>query len=171
VEAGTPGEMHERLAELVGTWQGKATMWMAPDTDPIKSDYTATYATMMDGRYTKCEISGEMPGMGMFNGFGLYGFDNVTQKFQSTWIDNMGTGMMTGVGEIPSHSQALTWNYKYSCPLTGKPTTMREVETRKGDNAFMLEMFAIEPKSGREYKMMVIDFTRKTRAASVGSGG
>src|SRR5688572_30124881 len=29
-EAGTPGPQHQRLAENVGVWQGKSTMWMTP---------------------------------------------------------------------------------------------------------------------------------------------
>ena len=34
----------------------------------------------MDGRFIKVEVEGEMPGMGPFHGFGIYGFDNVTQE-------------------------------------------------------------------------------------------
>jgi hypothetical protein len=115
----------------------------------------------MDGRFTKCEITGDMPGMGPFNGFGLYGYDNVAQKFQSTWIDNCGTGMMTGTGELSSDGRTLTWNFSYHCPITRKPTTLREVERITGKDTKTLEMFGIDPKSGKEFKMMEIAFTRK----------
>ena len=50
----------------------------------------------LDGRYIKVDVAGDMPGMGPFTGFGLTGFDNVSKKFVSTWVDNMGTGMMNG---------------------------------------------------------------------------
>jgi hypothetical protein len=46
----------------------------------------------MDGRFIKLEMEGDMPGMGPFHGFGLYGYDNVSQKYQATWIDNCGRG-------------------------------------------------------------------------------
>src|SRR5687768_3314565 len=55
IEAGTPGEMHKRLAKAAGTWQGKSTMWMVPGADPINSECTATVTPIMDGRFTKCE--------------------------------------------------------------------------------------------------------------------
>lgn len=160
VEAGTPGEMHAHLAKGIGTWTGKTTMWMAPGAEPLKSECTSTVSTMMDGRFTKCEIDGEMPGMGPFNGFGIYGFDNVSQKFQSTWIDNCGTGMMIGTGDLSSDGKTLTWNFTYNCPITKKPTKMREIERWTGENTMTLEMHGVDPKSGKEFKMMEIALTR-----------
>jgi hypothetical protein len=170
MEAATPGKMHEHLAKNVGTWAGKNTMWMAPETEPMKSECVATYTPMLDGRFVKCEINGDMPGMGPFNGFGLYGFDNVSQKFQGTWVDNCGTGMMTGTGELSSDGKTLTWNYSYHCPIAKKAVAMREIETMTGPNSKTLEMYGTDPKSGKEFKMMVIEFTRKTGTAAVQPG-
>lgn len=161
MDAAAPGKMHQYLASAVGTWHGKNKMWMAPDTDPMNSEGVSTFTPMMDGRFVKCEMSGEMPGMGPFNGFAIYGFDNVSQKFQCTWVDNMGTGMMTGTGELSSDGKTLTWSFNYNCPVTKKPITMREIETMTGPNSKTVEMFGIEPKSGKEFKMMEMAMTRK----------
>jgi hypothetical protein len=159
--AASPGKMHEHLAKSVGTWQGKNTLWMYPGAQPMKSESTATISPMMDGRYVKCEMSGDMPGMGPYNGFALYGFDNVSQKFVSTWVDNCGTGMAHGTGELSGDGKTLTWNYAYNCPITKKPTALREVETFASADARKLEIFGIDPKSGKEFKMMEIELTRK----------
>lgn len=158
--AATPGKMQEHLAKNAGVWSGKNTMWMAPDTEPMKSECTATYSTIMDGRFLKCDIIGEMPGMGPFTGFGVYGFDNVSQKFQATWLDNMGTGMATGTGELSADGKTLTWVLHYTCPITKKPVSMREIETITGPTTKTLDMFGIDPKSGKEFHMMRIDFTK-----------
>lgn len=160
--AGTPGPMHEHLAKGVGVWNGKNTMWMAPGMDPIKSESVSTVKSAMDGRYFKCEMVGDMPGMGPFNGFGLAGFDNVSQKFVSTWIDNMSTGIMNGTGELSSDGKVLTWTFSYNCPINKKPTVMREIETITGPNTKTLEMWSTDPKSGKEFKMMQIDFTKQS---------
>ncbi|MEX0613899.1 MAG: DUF1579 family protein, partial [Pirellulales bacterium] len=72
IMAGTPGEMHERLANDVGVWHGTTTMWMVPGAEPMESECTATVTSIMDGRFTKCEWEGDMPGMGPYHGFGLY---------------------------------------------------------------------------------------------------
>jgi hypothetical protein len=160
--AGTPGKMHQFLAEGAGEWTGKNTMWMTPGADPIKTESTATVSPMMDGRFVKCEMKGEMPGMGPYNGYGLYGFDNVSKKFSSIWIDNHSTGMMVGEGELSSDGKVLTWKYTGNCPITKKAMVMREVETITSPNTRTLEMFGPDPKSGKEFKMMSIELTRKS---------
>lgn len=159
--AGTPGEMHKFLAKHAGTWRGQFTMWMGPETEPSKSECTETITTMLDGHYIKCEFAGEMPEMGPFNGFGLTGFDNVTQKFVATWIDNHNTGIMNGTGELSGDGKVLTVTYTKNCPLTKKPTVMRQVQTHTSDNTMTMEMFTTDPKSGKEYKCVRVETTRK----------
>jgi hypothetical protein len=166
--AGTPGKMHEFLAGGAGVWSGKNKMWMAPGTPAIESETVTTVSSMFDGRYTKVEIEGDMPGMGPFKGLGIYGFDNVLQKFVSTWIDNQGTGIMTGTGDLSDDGKVLTWKYTFNCPITKKPAVLREVETITGPNTKTLEMFGADPKTGKEFKMMSIALTKKSDVAQAG---
>ncbi|MEX0717304.1 MAG: DUF1579 domain-containing protein [Planctomycetaceae bacterium] len=161
VAAGTPGKMHEHLAKSVGTWDCKTTMWIAPNTEPVKGAGTMTVASLMDGRYIQCEIAGESPGLGTYSGKGFYGFDNVTGKFVATFIDNHSTGIMTGTGDLTDEGKALTWSYTHSCPITKKPATMREVETITGPDTKTIVTHAADPKTGKEFKMMSIEMTRR----------
>ena len=167
MEAGTPGEMHKHLAKAVGEWTCKTKMWMGPDSSPIESTGTNTVTSLMDGRYFQSEFKGEIPGMGPFTGLGVYGFDNVSETFQSTWIDNHSTGIMIGEGELASDKRTMTWNYTYNCPLREKPARMREIEKITGPNTRTLVMYGSDPKSGKEYKMMEMEMTRKTPERSV----
>ncbi len=159
--AGTPGKMHERLAKDVGVWHGKTSMRMVPDGEPVTGESTGTVTLLMDGRFTKCETAGETPGMGPCRGLGIYGFDNVSKKFVSIWIDNHSTGIMQGEGELSPDGKTITWKYTCNCPVTGKPTVLREVEQITGPDTKTLEMFATDHKSGKEFKMMRIELTRK----------
>ena len=161
IRAATPGKQHERLVKEAGQWNGKTTMYM-PGQDPQTGECTCTITPIMDGRYTKVEIKGDMPGMGPYDGVGMYGFDNVSQKFVSSWIDNQSTGILTGTGELSDDGKTLTWKYNFNCPVTKKPAVMREVETITGPNTKRLEMFGPDPKTGKENKMMTIDFTKKS---------
>ena len=163
--AATPGKEHERLARDVGQWHGKNTMWMYPGAEPMNSECTYTVTTMMDGRYIKGEMAGEMPGMGPFSGFCITGYDNVAKQFVSTWIDTQSTGIMNGVGQASPDGKALTWKFNFHCPMTGKPEVMRQVETNSGPESKTLEMWSNDPKSGKEYKMMRIEFTKKKSVA------
>lgn len=160
--AGMPGKNQEWLGKQAGIWHGKTQMWMSPDAEPSSSECTNTVTVMMDGRYIKAEMSGEVPGMGPFSGMGITGYDNVAEKFVGTWIDNHSSGIMNGVGELSKDGKTLTWTFSYHCPLTKKPATMREVDTYPDSNTMIMDMFAKDPKSGKEYKCMHIEFTRKS---------
>jgi hypothetical protein len=102
-----------------------------------------------------------MPGMGPYVTIGIVGFDNVSKKFVANWIDNHGTGMMNGTGELSRDGKTLTWKFTYNCPITKKPALMRQIETATGPSTKTLEVFGAEPKSGKEFKMMQIELTKK----------
>ncbi len=158
--AGTPGKMHAHLLQEVGVWKGKTTMWMGPGGESMKSECTSTITSVMDGHFAKCEMEGEFPGMGMYQSLGFSGFDNVSQKFVSSWLDNHGSGIMQGTGDLSADGKTMTWTYTYNCPIRKKPATMREIHRTTGDNAMTFEMYGDDPKSGKEYKMMEVEFTR-----------
>jgi len=155
------GKCRQHLAKDAGEWRGKMTMWMIPGAEPVISDCASTVTTIMDGRYTRVETASEMPGMGPYTGQGVNGFDNVSQKFVSTWIDNHSTGIMTGVGTLSSDGKAIEWEFNFNCPLTKKPTAMRQIETIGGQGTKTLDMFGADPKTGKEFHMMHIELSRQ----------
>lgn len=162
--AAQPGPNHEFLAKAAGTWSGKCKMWMAPGTEAAASDCTAAVTSFMDGRFTRVEVAGDMPGMGPFTGFGICGYDNVVKKFQQTWTDNCGTGMMTGTGELSADGRTLTWTMTGNCPIRKAPISMRQVEKRTGNDAMHMEMWGPDLATGKDFKMMEIDYTRTAKA-------
>lgn len=159
--AGTPGEMHQHLARGAGVWDGTVTMWMTPEASPETMKCVTTITPIMGGHWMQASTEGEMVGWGPFSGMGLNGFDNVSKKFQAMWIDNMSTGMMTGTGELSKDGKVLTWTMEMNCPMTGKPVSVREVDTMTGPDSMKLEMFSTFPKTGKEFKSMEIVYNRK----------
>ena len=93
-------------------------------------------------------------------------YDNVSKEFVSSWIDNHSTGIMNGKGELSADGKTLTWKFTFNCPITQKPAVLREVETITGPNTKTLEMFGAEPKSGKVFKMMSIELTKKDHSTS-----
>ena len=166
-EAATPGDMQKYLTSHAGTWEGKCKMWMDPSAPPQESTCTSTITGFMGGRFTKNETHGTMVGVdgkpGDFEGFGLYGYNNTTKQFESTWCDTMGTMQMHLTGKLSDDKKVLTWEAKYFCPIMHQDTWMHEVETYTGPDAMTLEFYSPDP-SGKntEFKMMQIDFTRKS---------
>jgi hypothetical protein len=168
--AATPGKEHKDMAKEAGVWTGKNTIWMPGSDEPMKSESTTKVTPIMDGRYLKVEVEGEMPGMGPFHGFGINGFDNVTRKYVSTWLDSMSTGIMYGTGEMSDGGKTLTWKYEYNCPIAKKQVTMRQVEKTTGPDTKTIEMFGPDPKTGKEFKMMSVELTRKPGQANAAPG-
>lgn len=159
--AATPGKNHAFLAKTAGTWSGKSTFWMFPDSPATESPCTVTVASVLDGRFIKIDWTGEMPGMGPFTGFGQQGFDNQSGKFVGTWIDSMSTGIMPATGEMSADGKSITWTYNFTCPINNKPSVMRQVETFTSDTSKTIDMWGPEPKTGKEFKMMHVELTKK----------
>ncbi len=169
MEAAQPGEMHKMLEKAVGTWDGTCKMWHAADEPPMDSKCTSSFVSLMDGRFVHGETEGDMMGM-PFHGACIQGFDNVSKKFQMVWVDNMGTGMMTGTGELAKDQKSMTWTMKFNDPMTKKEVTYREKDTFMGDDQMKLEMWG-PGKDGKEFKMMEIMYKRTADKATLPSDG
>lgn len=159
VEAGTPGEEHAWLAEGAGSWHGKGKMWMGVGAEPVSVEATMTITPIMDGRYFRNEFRCEIPGMGLYHGMGVIGYDIVAEKFIGDWVDNQSTTIMQGEA-TKSADNTLTWTHSYTCPITRKPTSMKEIDRVKADGSRTMEMHGTDPVSGKNYKMMEFTFTR-----------
>jgi uncharacterized protein YfaP (DUF2135 family) len=163
-KAGTPGPQHAMLAKLAGDWACTGKFQMDPSQPWQEAQSTATITTLMDGRYIQEVTSGQMMGA-PFNGMGIYGFDNVSGKFVSIWIDNMGTGIMNSVGTADANGKVINWIGTMNDPMTGKAAKERMVLTIVDDDHHTLEMYGVPPGGKKEMKMMTIDYARNSSAS------
>ena len=160
LKAATPGPQHAMLTRMAGEWSCTVKYQMDPSQPMQEAQSTATITSLMDGRYTQEVDSGQMMGM-PFSGMGLYGYDNVIGKYVFTWIDNMGTGIMTSVGTADASGKVISWVGTTSDPMTGKPSKARMVTTVLDDDHHTFEMYGTPPGAKKEMKMMTIDYVRK----------
>lgn len=161
MEYATPGEMQKMLAKSDGTWTGENTMWMENNGKPMTSTSEATNKMIFGGRYQMGEHKGNFMGM-PFEGISIVGYDNAKKKFVSSWIDNMGTGIMNMEGEWNSSKKSIEFKGKMTDPARpGEDCDVREVFTIVDDNHHVMEMYGPDAKTGKEYKTMEIKYTRK----------
>jgi len=158
MEAMTPGDMHKMLAANAGTWKAQTIYWMAPGGEPQKSEATATGEMILGGRYLVSKYSGNMWGM-PFEGMEIAGYDNTAKTFNSTWVDNMGTGMLFMTGKYDESKKQINYSGQMMDPLSGKMCNVREIVTHNSDGTMKMEMFGPDDK-GTEFKMMEINFTK-----------
>lgn len=155
----TPGDMHKMLAKSDGQWNGDVTMWMYPGAPEQKSKSTAVNKMIMNGLYQESSHTGDMMGM-PFNGKSIVGYDNHLKEFISTWVDNMGSGIMVLRGPWDEATKTITLKGKMIDAGTKMETSIRETFKIIDDNNEEMEMFTITP-DGKEFKTMNIKYTRK----------
>ncbi len=155
----TPGDMQKMMASWDGTWDAEISSYDKPGAPPTTSTGTTVNKTVLDGRYQESVHSGTMMGM-PFEGHGTLAFDNAKKMFISTWIDNMGSGIMMMEGPWDAATQSMTLKGNSYNPAMGKNCDFREVFTVVDDNTQHMEMYGPGP-DGKEAKMIEIKFTRK----------
>ncbi|MEO5570727.1 MAG: DUF1579 domain-containing protein [Bacteroidia bacterium] len=155
----TPGPMHEMLAKSNGDWTEEVTMWMSPGAPPTKSTASCTNTMILGGRYQESNTKGEMSGM-PFEGMSTVGYDNGRKVFVSTWIDNMGTGIMYMEGKYNEKTNTVSFSGTAWDSMAGKNSKVRETFKMVDDNNQFIEMY-MTGADGKEFKTMEIKFTRK----------
>lgn len=161
IDFATPGDKQQMLAKSDGNWVGETTMWMENGGQPMTSTSEATNKMVFDGRYQMSTHKGNVMGM-PFEGISIVGYDNSKKKFVSTWIDNMGTGIMNLEGDWNASAKSMELKGKMTDPSRpGKDCDVREVFTFVDDNTQKMEMYGPDPKTGKEFKTMEIVFKRK----------
>lgn len=158
IKAATPGPNHQMLASVAGNWTFKNRMWMNPTAPPTESTGTVTYTTLFDGRYVQGQYRGDMMGM-PFEGLGLMGYDNTTQRFEATWIDNMGTMIMFMTGQYDPATKSITYTGQMNDPVKpGTKVSVREVVRLVSPDSHVMEWY--ETRNGKEAKTMEIVYNR-----------
>jgi hypothetical protein len=164
-----PGENHKLLADMVGTWDFKVKFWMNPDSEapPSESAGQSVTRAVMGGRYFISEVTGKMQMPGPdgkmtdadFSGMGVDGYDNAKKLYVSSWIDNMGTGIMNSEGTFDAATKTLTYNSEYE-PMPGMKTKVRMAVNMPDKDHHTMQFF--ENRGGKEVKTMEISYTRKS---------
>lgn len=150
---------------LVAAWFGgteernpDVSMWMAPGGSPTKSTGEMKNEMILGGRYLKSTNTGNFMGQ-PFEGIGITAYDNAKKMYINTWIDNMGTGIMTLTGAWDAATNSVNFTGNMVDPASGKDVPVREVIKMIDDNHQTMEMYA--SMGGQEVKTMEIKFTRK----------
>jgi len=156
-EAGAPGEPHKKLAAMAGNYSVKMRSWQEPGGKPMEESGTATRSVALDGRVLVEQFKGTMMGS-PFTGHGMTGYDNVVDKYWSTWNDSMSTGLMVSWGTCDAKN-ACTFEGSWNDPIKKAPLKSRMTTRWTNPDTEVFEMYGPD-KQGREMKMMEITYTR-----------
>ena len=156
---------HKLLADLAGSW-GTSVKMMEPGKEPTLSKGSVTYKSIMNGRYVIGDHTGsmKMPGADgkmkdfTFKGMSTDAYGNVKQKLVSSWMDNMGTGILMFEGTYDPATKTFTYTGEMEV-VPGMKTPVRSVVKVTDKNHRTFEWY--ENRGGQEMKTLEIDYTRK----------
>lgn len=160
MEYATPGDMHKLMASWNGTWTAEITMWTTQGAEPAVSTGTAVNKMTMGDRYQLSNFTATLMGM-PFEGMSILGYDNFKKVFESTWIDNVGTGILHLSGTWDAATKTMTMKGKAVDPSTKKENDVRQVFKIIDKNTQIMEMYNPDPKTGKEYKSLEVKYTVK----------
>ena len=158
----TPGAMHEWLAKTNGTWEAEVTQWMDAAAPPTKAKAVNVQSSALGGRYVIGKFTTTMMGQPM-EGMSTMGYDNAKKMFTSTWVDNMGTGIVHMSGTYDEATKTLNLKGHQTDPMTGKDSDMREEMKMIDDNTYTLAMYGTGHDGKSEQKFMEGTFKRKNK--------
>lgn len=156
----TPGAPHQLLASQAGKWKYTSKMWESAESKPEESTGTSTMKMILGGRFLYQEVKGKAMGR-PFDGIGITGYNNLTEKYESTWMDSMSTGVMHGEGTYDASTKTLKDSGEYTCPASKDKTQKYRSEWRMIDaNNSTFTMWGPDMLSGQEFKMMEMTYRR-----------
>ena len=155
-----PGPMHEMMKSWNGNWKQETTTWDYPGAEPRTSKGKCMNEMILGGRYQRSTSTGEMMGM-PFQGISMTCFDNDKQTFKTTWIDDVGTGMvvMEGPWDEMSKSMSLAGSMVDPSSADEKEIAVRQLYKVEDEKHHTMQMF-VPGKDSKEFMMMEMKFTK-----------
>lgn len=147
-------DIHTEMAQWVGNFDVTSKHWMAPGTEPMVTQGKMVNTLAMGGRYLISNHTGSFMGQ-PFEGLNIQAYDNARKAYYSTWIDNMGTGILLTEGNL-DESGDLVMTGTMSSPMGD--IKVREVIKFVGPDKQIFEMYM--DMGGQEMKAMEAVMTR-----------
>ena len=155
----TPGEGQKRLEPLIGTFDVKVRTWLDPSKPPIESSATAVDTWVLGGRYVQQMLAGYIGGE-PWSGISYAGYDNVTKKYVSTYMDTGSTGMEWYTGTLDPDGTHGRMTATIADEVTGKPKTLELRLTIAANGDRVTELWE-QQATGKMAKVLEFQFTRK----------
>jgi hypothetical protein len=155
-----PGPAHERLAELLGTYETVTRISMGAGK-PMELKGTAECSWLAEGKWLQIKLAGMLmngkPGTGLW----LLGYDNFKERYVSSMLDSMQTCLNGASGHFDQSGDNLILWGTIDEPATPEQDKMvKYVYRGYGKDAFVFEIHDMMIGESNT-KVVEIAFTRK----------
>ena len=108
MEMAAPGELHEYLKPLAGSWNCSVKYWSAPAAQPQESTATMEKKWILGGRFLTEEYKGTIFNDVPFAVFSIMGYDKTQKRYFSIHIDTTSTGFETSFATYDASRKVFT---------------------------------------------------------------
>ena len=154
----TPGEGQKRLASMVGTFDVRIRTWVTPASAPVETHGTSVNVWVLGGRYVQAMLAAEIAGE-PFSGIGYMAFDNVSRKYQATWMDTGSTAMTWYEGNLDPSGKSALMKATVVNPLTAQPSPVELHLTIEPNGDHVTEVWGLGADA-RMVKLVELAYTR-----------
>lgn len=161
-QTAVPGEAHERLAGLEGSWKQSIKLWMQRGQEPVLTEGACKNEMILGGRYLASECWGGEGDLYM-ESLVVTGFDRRWNHYTVVGYDTMGTYYVTAAGDYDPGTRTITMYGEDEDPVLGHTQRYDIVMRFVDDDTYVSEViFKDRAHTGGEgpFKMVEITFTR-----------
>ena len=154
------GPEHKLLSAFAGHWKTK-TLFTQPTMSSVlqNGEGTADGKPLMGGRFA--EVTQQDTASGQpFEGMMLIGFDEVTNRYTSIWVDNSNNGIIHFVGTYDAAKKTITMTAHYSDPTSRRLTLHKAVLTFVDANTWTYDEYIAHAVGEKETHTKTITYSR-----------
>lgn len=159
MEKAQPGPEHKKLQALAGEWTTEIKMRMGgPDSPWENHTGHSKIQSALGGRYLIEKFTAELGMMGKMEGLLILSYNNLTEEYESIWMDNMSTWPQCASGGI-NEEGATELKGKMRDVITPEGRPYRHVTHPVDENHYFTKMYDTIPPTG-DIQVMEIEYTR-----------
>ena len=134
------GPAHERLKEVLGSYDVTMRMRMDPSKPPMETKGSAEVTWLAEGKWLIWKTTSDMFGH-MVNGTTIMGYDNFKERFVTATVDSMQTALVTSSGHFDgSGDNLILWGTIDEPATPEQDKTVRYIYRGFGQDKWTLEI-------------------------------
>jgi len=143
VQASAPGPVHAQLANRAGEYTTVTKFSMQPGGPANESTGTAKLTVVLDGRFLMEEDAGMFMGQPT-KGIRMWGYDNGTKQYESSWMYTGSTGIMRLTGNSSDSGKTIKFVATFN-DESGTKQTFDAALRFLDDDHFVVGLYAKMP--------------------------
>jgi len=154
-------EKHREVFQShAGIWDATFAKFMfGPVVSPMLTSGVETNRLLNGGNWLIMSQHYEYPG-GVFEGWGMYGFDPQKDRYVGSWADSTNTHLNVSEGTYDAETRSLTLIAEGVDPTTGEQVRVKQVISQKDDDTKVFQVFRSR-EDGPDMKLLEVEAKRR----------